>query len=251
MTHQVIVEERFADVLAKLGVDTTDNIVGQHFYITGHDGPAEVTICGVIGNMRRGGFESDAIDKRAAVFFPASSVRDNLYVRFNHLTSAALAEAQTVIDGIGYTDPLYITPYRERMNILTEPVRRFGTSVMIVGVAILVIAMVGLVGYTSDEVIRRAKEIAIRKVTGTTTGQIVRIFCKDILIVALPSLAAGAAVAMIVGRKWISQYSDQVSLSPVYMLVCVLVILILLLCVVAANSLSIARSNPVVYLRNE
>lgn len=251
VTHQVIVEERFADVLAKLGVDTTDNIVGQHFYITGHDGPAEVTICGVIGNMRRGGFESDAIDKRAAVFFPASSVRDNLYVRFNHLTSAALAEAQTVIDGIGYTDPLYITPYRERMNILTEPVRRFGTSVMIVGVAILVIAMVGLVGYTSDEVIRRAKEIAIRKVTGTTTGQIVRIFCKDILIVALPSLAAGAAVAMIVGRKWISQYSDQVSLSPVYMLACVLVILILLLCVVAANSLSIARSNPVVYLRNE
>ena len=39
----------------------------------------------------------------------------------------------------------------------------------------------GLVGYTSDEVNRRRKEIAIRKVNGAKVKDILRIFLKDIM----------------------------------------------------------------------
>ena len=137
------------------------------------------------------------------------------------------------------------------MERFTEPVRRFGTSVMIVGVAIMVIALIGLIGYTADEVQRRAKEIAIRKVTGTPASKIVRMFCADILKVALPSLIAGGALAMIVGRRWPSQFSDQVALSPAIMMAFLLALLALLLSVVAFNSLGVARSNPVDHLRDQ
>lgn len=149
------------------------------------------------------------------------------------------------------TRELYIIPYRNNVAMLNEPVKRFGKSVMTVGAAILIIALIGLIGYVADEVNRRGKEIAIRKVTGTSARQIIRMFCTDILKVHFPSLVAGGATALIVGRRWLSQFTEQVSLSPLSMALCLAVLAAVILAVVTINSLAIARSNPSDYLRTE
>lgn len=251
--HQVIVEERFIDVLKSHFGHKDDNIIGQRFNITEHislDGFDEFTIVGVIGNIRRGGYNIDSFDQRAGVLFPTTEVCENLYVRFTSLTPEALKEAQKVIDG-KYSDTMYITPYQTMVEAWNAPVKRFGFSVMAAGIAILLITIIGLIGYTADEVQRRAKEIAIRKVNGTTVGKILRIFCVDILKVAVPSLLAGGIAAVLIGRDWLSQFTDQVSLSPWSMALCLLVILTVILAVVCLNALKVARSNPVDYLRTE
>ena len=247
--QEVLVEKRFIDVLKKLGVDK-DKIVGQTFHITEH-GLSEFTIRGVVEDMHRGGFMEDSHDKRAAVIFPSKSIKSRLYIRFNTLTPETLKQVQDILTATVPTREIYVTSFREGIYAQLEPVRNFGTAVIIIALAIIMIALIGLIGYTSDEVQRRAKEIAIRKVTGYPASRIVRLFCIDILRVALPSLIAGGAVAMIVGRRWLTQFSDQVSLSPLTMIVCLLLLLVLLLSVVALNSLSVARSNPVDHLRNE
>ncbi len=54
-----------------------------------------------------------------------------------------------------------------------------------------------------------------------------------------------------IGRDWLSQFTDQVSLSPWSMALCLLVILTVILAVVCLNALKVARSNPVDYLRTE
>lgn len=251
--HQVIVEERFIDVLKSNFGHKDDNIIGQRFNITEHislDGSDEFTIVGVIGNIRRGGYNIDSFDQRAGVLFPTTEVCDNIYVRFTGLTPEALKEAQKVIDG-KYSDTMYITPYKTMVEAWNAPVKRFGFSVMAAGIAILLITIIGLIGYTADEVQRRAKEIAIRKVNGTTVGKILRIFCVDILKVAVPSLLAGGIAAVLIGRDWLSQFTDQVSLSPWSMALCLLGILTIILAVVCLNALKVARSNPVDYLRTE
>lgn len=251
--HQVIVEERFIDVLKSNFGHKDDNIIGQRFNITEHislDGSDEFTIVGVIGNIRRGGYNIDSFDQRAGVLFPTTEVCDNLYVRFTRLTPETLKEAQKVIDG-KYSDTMYITPYKTMVEAWNAPVKRFGFSVMAAGIAILLITIIGLIGYTADEVQRRAKEIAIRKVNGTTVGKILRIFCVDILKVAVPSLLAGGIAAVLIGRDWLSQFTDQVSLSPWSMALCLMVILAIILAVVCLNALKVARSNPVDYLRTE
>lgn len=251
--HQVIVEERFIDVLKSHFGHKDDNIIGQRFNITEHislDGFDEFTIVGVIGNIRRGGYNIDSFDQRAGVLFPTTEVCENLYVRFTSLTPEALKEAQKVIDG-KYSDTMYITPYKTMVEAWNAPVKRFGFSVMAAGIAILLITIIGLIGYTAGEVQRRAKEIAIRKVNGTTVGKILRIFCVDILKVAVPSLLAGGVAAVLIGCDWLSQFTDQVSLSPWSMALCLLVILIVILAVVCLNALKVARSNPVDYLRTE
>lgn len=251
--HQVVVEEGFVDVMKQYFGHKGDNIVGERFNITEHlglDGSSEFIISGVIRKLRRGGFYSGSADHRAGVLFPSSNVCNNLYVRFSHLTPETLQEAQNVIDR-NYAGDLFIMPFKSQVYAMIAPVKRFGFSVMAAGIAILLITIIGLIGYTADEVQRRAKEIAIRKVNGTTVGKILRIFCIDILKVAVPSLLAGGIAAVLIGRDWLSQFTDQVSLSPWSMALCLLVILVVIIAVVCLNALKVARSNPVDYLRTE
>lgn len=251
--HQVVVEEGFVDVMKKYFGHKDDNIVGERFNISEHkglDGTSEFIISGVIRNMRRGGFNSEYADNRAGVLFPSSEVCRNLYVRFSNLTPETLQEAQNIIDR-NHAGDLYIMPFKAQVLAMIAPVKRFGFSVMAAGIAILLITIIGLIGYTADEVQRRAKEIAIRKVNGTTVGKILRIFCVDILKVAVPSLLAGGIAALLIGRDWLSQFTDQVSLSPWSMALCLLVILVVIIAVVCLNALKVARSNPVDYLRTE
>lgn len=251
--HQVVVEEGFVDVMKKYFGHKDDNIVGERFNITEHkglDGTSEFIISGVIRKMRRGGFYSGSADHRAGVLFPSSNVCNNLYVRFSHLTPETLQEAQNVIDR-NYAGDLFIMPFKSQVYAMIAPVKRFGFSVMAAGIAILLITIIGLIGYTADEVQRRAKEIAIRKVNGTTVGKILRIFCIDILKVAVPSLLACGIAAVLIGNDWLSQFTDQVSLSPWSMVLCLLVILVVIIAVVCLNALKVARSNPVDYLRTE
>lgn len=253
IVRQVVVEERFVDVLAKLSGKDESHIVGRPFCITEHgsDGNSEFVVCGVIANTLRGGFGTDAADTRAGVMFPGAGVYTNLYVRFTELTPEALHAAQDVLARVCPTREVYITPYRNNVNELSASVRQFGLAVSIAGIAILIISLIGLVGFTADEVQRRAREIAIRKVTGTSASKIVGLFCRDAAIVAVPSLMAGAAVAIIIGRQWLSQFTDQVSLSPLSMVLCVIVLLLIVIAVVIINSYKVARSNPVDHLRCE
>ncbi|MDE6227848.1 MAG: ABC transporter permease [Muribaculaceae bacterium] len=113
------------------------------------------------------------------------------------------------------------------------------------------IALIGLIGYTGDEIQRRSKEIAIRKVTGASSEKILLLFLRNIVIVAFPSLVGGGCMAMIIGRRWLSQFSDQVSLSPFSMLLCVMVLLLMIIGVAAFNTIGVAGSNPINHLRNE
>lgn len=248
--QQVIVEEKFIDIFRDAFNDKDQSIVGKTFRISDHNGGL-FTICGVVENMRRGGFSMESADKRAAVMFPSPYAQYNMFVRFNKISPEALTKAQDVINRVVPEKEVYITPYKDSIEALTVDVKKFGTSVLIVGIAILLIALLGLSGYTADEVQRRSKEIAIRKVVGTSEKKILKLFSIDMLKIALPSLVIGAVLAYIVGRNWLSQFTEQVSTSPIVFILAVLLLIILILFVMILCSISVARSNPVNYLRNE
>lgn len=253
--NEIIVEERMIELLQKVFGETDDYIVGKQIYVTGHAASIEqqvpFTIVGVIKNTRRGGLEYDRSERRAGILFPHNKPVGNIYVRFTELTPENLKAAQKVIDSLKEDAVIYITPFKTQIDAKRAPIRGFGIAVMTVGIAILLIALIGLIGYVADEVNRRAKEIAIRKVNGTPAQKIVRLFCIDILRVALPSLIAGGVAAIFIGRSWLSQFTERVDLSPLSMVLALIVLLILIMGVVVLNSLRVARSNPVNHLRSE
>lgn len=254
VVNQVVVEKEFINVLKKISGIDEDNIVGRTFNISEHrtsSGGNEYVICGVINDIKRGGFEEESSDKRAGVWFPSTPVQFNLYLRFTDMSQENINKAQEIINNAYPDEEIYIEPFKNRVEALSMPVKKFATSVLIAGVMIMVIALIGLIGYTSDEVQRKAKEITIRKITGTSASKILKLFCVNTLKIALPSLLAGGAAAIIIGNKWLSQFSDQEPVSLVLLTLCIVCLIVILLSVVILNSLDIARSNPVNHLRSE
>ena len=69
----------------------------------------------------------------------------------------------------------------EGMNIMYNPVRVFRNATAVAGVVMFFIMLMGLLGYTADEVQRRSKEIAIRKVNGAEASSILRLLGRDVL----------------------------------------------------------------------
>ena len=62
---------------------------------------------------------------------------------------------------------------------MREPVISVTVS-FVASIAILLITLMGLLGYITDEMHRRSKEIAIRKVNGATAPNILRLLSKDV-----------------------------------------------------------------------
>lgn len=122
---------------------------------------------------------------------------------------------------------------------------------MTAGICALLIALMGLIGYVNDEMQRRSKEIAIRKVNGATAISVLRMVLGNVLLTAVPSAIAGAILAGIVAGKWLEDFSVRTNMSPWLFVAGILAVVAVIAATVAANAYRTANSNPVKYLKNE
>lgn len=113
------------------------------------------------------------------------------------------------------------------------------------------ITVMGLVGFVKDEINRRSKEIAIRKVNGAETADILRLMSGDILKVALPAVAIGTAIAAWAGDIWLNIFTVRVDNLWIYYTLTAMTILIIILASVALLSWQTARENPSKSLKSE
>ena len=119
-------------------------------------------------------------------------------------------------------------------------------------IAILVITLMGLIGYTNEEVRRRSKEIAIRKVNGAEVTDILKMLCWDVSIVALPAVVIGVLLSWQMGEAWISSsFEDILPISPLVYIGVVIVALAFILGTVIVKSWRVANENPVVSIKSE
>lgn len=134
---------------------------------------------------------------------------------------------------------------------LYQDTRRFRDSVMAASIAILLITLMGLLGYVNDEVRRRSKEIAIRKVNGAQAGDILRLISRDVAWTALPAVILGIIAAWLVGGKWIERFANKVDPGiPLFMLIGLVVLVLILVCVVI-KSWRVANEDPVNSIKSE
>lgn len=115
----------------------------------------------------------------------------------------------------------------------------------------LLITLLGLVGYTEDEINRRSKEIAIRKVNGATARTILQLIGKDITLTALPAFLIGMILAYGVGAEWLEQFVAKIPLSPVLFAGCGVTVWLVILFVVCLRGWKVANENPVGSLKSE
>lgn len=134
---------------------------------------------------------------------------------------------------------------------LYKDVYRFRNSVWITSCFILLIVIMGLIGYVNDETQRRSKEIAIRKVNGAEAFHVLRLLTRDILYVSVLSILIGTAVSYFAGRAWLDQFAEQIELNPLLFIGTALSIQLLIIVCVVLKAWHIANENPVNSIKNE
>lgn len=127
--------------------------------------------------------------------------------------------------------------------------RGFRNAVTSGSIVVLLVTLMGLLGYLNDEITRYRRSLAIRKGNGATAGDVMKIFVKDIVGLTFPCLIAGLAVARLLAGKWLQNFIIQVDLHW-WIFLGVGVFVILFTGIVSAwMSLKAARFNPVKALR--
>lgn len=98
---------------------------------------------------------------------------------------------------------------------------------------------------------QRRKEIAIRKVFGSTPGEVGRRLIHSFLSYVLIAFAIAVPLVAYVMGSWISQYSYRLSLWWLWIPTAGLFVLIVSYAAVAVQSHHASRQNPTVNLKSE
>jgi len=249
--RQVIIDERGAEKLIKTW-HWKDGVVGKQITCTGHDNNI-FTICGVCKNIRWGAVETggDGMNEFPDLYFYSAKTAYYMLVKFNELRDESLSELQSKVQAMYPNNKVIVKSYASELANQYASQLNFRNGILVAGIVTMIIALFGLVGYTSDEVNRRRKEIAIRKVNGAKVKDILRIFLKDIMKIALPCIIVGDLGAWLIARQWLMSFSEKITMTPLLFIGVTIILLVIIGLSVVINCYKVANSNPVKYLKDE
>ena len=252
--RQVMVSQDFASMMKKLR--GWDDVVGRKVIISEHSGNENkdlLTIIGVYRDIHLGSAENNGRDRPSVIFYgrAANWMNNYLLIQLDDFSVEKLTDIQTRLQRFFPCKTVLVESVENLKNMQYVATRNFRNGVMTVGIVVLFIALMGLIGYVSDEVNRRHKEIAIRKVNGACVGDVMRIFQLNILRTAIPAVLIGAVGAYWVAAQWLQLYDNRIALTVWPFLVTIVLVLLIIVAVVAINCWRVANSNPVEYLKQE
>lgn len=254
-SSEVVVDEKFVQKMASF-TDWSDGAVGKQVFITGHGENGMMdkgyfTISGVYKNYLIGNLQ-DVDERPSALFYGeiGSMASWMPHILFK-VRPDALEKVRGALNEALPDKEINIVSYAEEMRAAYADSKKMRNTMALGVVFSLLIALLGLIGFIKDESLRRSKEMAVRKINGATTRNILGIFAKDIMKLSAVMAVIACTAAFFVAHKWLEQFAEKVSLNPLYFIGGAALTLLIVLSVVVLNCLKIARANPVDSLKNE
>ena len=128
---------------------------------------------------------------------------------------------------------------------------RFTRQMLLFSLLAVVISVTGVFGLTMFESEYRRKEIGIRKVFGSTTGEILRMFNRRYLYMLVGSFVAAAPFGWWIGRHWLEGFAEKTPVSVWIFLVSFLLVSAVTLLAVTVQSWRTANGNPADSIKTE
>ena len=254
-SSEIAVDEKFVTKMAEF-TDWSDGAVGKQVFVTGHDRSRDsersyFTISGVYKSYLIGNLQG--VDQRPSALFygeigSMSSWMPHILFK---VRPDALEKVRGALNEALPDKEINIVSYEEEMRAAYADSKKMRNTMALGAVFSLLIALLGLIGFIRDESLRRSKEMAVRKINGATTKDILSVFAKDIMKLSAVMAVIACVAAFFVAHKWLEQFAEKVSLNPLYFIGGALLVLLIVLGVVVLNCLRIARANPVESLKNE
>ena len=260
--NDVAVSKSFVTKMAAFA-DWSDGAVGKIVNISEH---GQVTICGVYEDYVIG--DVTDMDERPSVRFcwnrdfyteadkdvdkyDWSGLMHTIVIKLNEVTPAAMRKVEKTIREVAPDSDAEVKAYSETLVNMYDSTKQMKRTYELGALFALLIAVIGLISYVRDENYRRSAEIAVRKVNGAQSSEIVSMLVMDVLKVALVAVLIGDAGAWLVAHYWLEQFALKITLSPLFFIAADIIVLAIIVSVIVIGSLRIAHTNPVESLKNE
>ena len=247
-SNKVMVSRSFVEKMEQVA-GWTGSAIGKNIIITEHSQNGEpFTICGVYEDVCIGS-TGNPDTRPTALFYDRYAPM--ILIKFHEMSPENIKKAQKVLEDVMPDRNVTVTAYYMDMIDLYKDSRTFRDSVMIGGIVTLIIALIGLLGYTSDETNRRGREIAIRKVNGATAWSILKMISKDISYIAIPAIVIGMTVAYYSGMGWLEKFTEKAPIGFFIFLAGAMMVYVLIIACVLYRAWAVSNSNPVDSLKSE
>jgi len=233
----------------ELGVDDPQKAIGTKYAMSGRDTTYSGRIIGVVKDFNIRPLRHEI---RSLTLFPDHNWGGNVTVK---VTDGQMSQALSHIEKtwkdmfpeIFYTYSIM----EERVNHEYAAERQMQNILLAFTILTIFIASLGLFGLAAFMARQKAKEIAIRKVLGAETANILlqlnRTFGKWILIAVIPAIP----VTWYFLDNWLSNFAYHVDLKWWIFLLAVLVSALVALITVSYQSYKAATANPVHAIKYE
>jgi putative ABC transport system permease protein len=128
---------------------------------------------------------------------------------------------------------------------------RTNLIVQIASALSIFIACMGLFGLATLTVVKRIKEIGIRKVMGASVGSIVKLLSKDFIILVFIAAVIASPIAWWAMNSWLRDFNYRVSINLWVFVLAGLSTMFIALATVGYHAIKAALINPVRSLRSE
>lgn len=237
--EEVVVNETFAEMML-----WGNDVVGRTI-------PMEGANFKVVGQLKDFQIQSFRNEKMPFIARGNKSFYGTLHVRLKEPFTENLQKLNKAVAEAYPNLTIDFTGYEKRVQDSYNSVRVFRNATLLAAVTMFFIMLMGLIGYTTDEVRRRSKEIAIRKVNGAEASSVLELLSRDVLYVAAPAVIIGTVASWYVNGMWMEQFAERIELNwAVYVLVVITNLAVIIGCVIW-KAWKIANENPVKSIKSE
>ena len=208
-------------------------------------------ICGVINDFHRinvlEGVEPFAIRMQEHVDNPDYLVKTN----GDKQAKAAFNDILSTLDIPEAVQPHFVSSLEENIADSFEDQQNTLKIITLFTIIAVIISVMGYVGMSLFFIRQRQKEIGIRKIMGSTSGEVMilmlRIFCAPLLI----SFIIAIPLSWYIMRDWLSNFSYRIELSAwIFVATCAIALLVAILSV-SLQIIKAVRTNPVESIKTE
>ena len=118
-------------------------------------------------------------------------------------------------------------------------------------VVALIVSMLGLLAMSTYYIQQRRKEVAVRKVFGSSNGEVLRRLLRQFVVYVAVAFVIAAPIIYKLGGDWLSQYSYRITLTPWIPIAAGTFSLVVSLLTVLVQSWRAANENPINNIKTE
>lgn len=239
---EVVINET---LMTRLNIRKAEDAIGQYIFWSDQKLP----IVGVVKDFINKSLKEDI---SPIVLYSNQKSFTTLAVKMeSHKIPVIMPELEAIWNSY-YPANIFVSSFLdEQIQAYYESEQVMGTMLKIFASLIIMIAFIGLFGLISFVAIQRTKEMAIRKVLGASTKELVTMLNSSFVkLILIANLLAWPLTYYLVSR-WLSGYVYRIDITLWPFLLALLVSLLITIVTVSLRTYQAASANPVDALKNE